>query len=1068
MDNGYENPIFATLEVNYADAASDPTGKKIAQAKKMLTYYELDLGLNHVSRRWTSPVARLANKIVALPGGTNGPSGVLVASHNTISYHNEGQKKSVELTLPKRIHNPEDRPPIISTMTVHRQKKNKFFALIQTEFGDVFKISVKSDKPTADGSSPQVTELIAELLDTIPTTTALNVTKKGLLFAASEFGDHALYQFDRIDLSSVPARNSSKNANGANGKGKTPVFTPSSTLTNLHLVSSSKSLTPATSLLLGEYAGGEISPQLYVGCGRGGRSSLRVLRHGASVKEFAASELPGRPSAIFTIKNDDNDNDGQHSDDSDSDDENDGPTDKYIVVSFTDATLVLSIGDTVEEISGKDSGFLTDVQTICAGALGNSQGYVQVHPNGVRHIRSSTHQPKEWLCPGLKRIQTAAINDNQVAVALAGGEVIYFVMDSESGVLTEVDNGTKDLDSEITCLCFSPRKKGHLNSDYMAVGTKDNTVRILSLTSRNNSLLTTKSSQSLKTQPTSLSLQSMLGEKNQFDTYLTVGLSNGSVLSTKMDDSTGSLSNTPTLKFLGSRPVKVHNVVTEGKNCVLLLSSRSWILHPAPSGKHQISPLSYSSLDHAVMFNSPGIQGGIVATANETFRIIQIEDVDQPFSQVKVPLRYTPRQTCLINNMIAVVEADHNELSEDKKKEKADFQTSGGNNSNENMMEDGSDSDSDDETANKKTFVRGPLPEVKGTWGSCIRLLDPKQNGDCVDVVELEDNCAALSACAVHFHSKSSEVLLAVGVTQSMKMHPVSSEQNFVDLYRIVDNRLTFIYRTKVDGGIVMAMTQFQGKLLCAVGPYLRLYEMGAKQLLRKCELRAASPNSVFKTLDACGDRIFAGDMHSSMKLLKYDPALNRMAVVCDDLMPRAMVASQILDFGTVAGSDKFGNFFVLRAPKDVDNEAVGTGARALWDMGRNEGHKFECLCHFHVGEIVTGMKRGTLIPGGTEGVIYTTISGRIGAFLPLTNKDDVEFYQGLESSMRLQVPKPVGFEPVAFRSSFVPVKHVIDGELLELYGELKADEQNKIADKLDRTVEEVSKKLVSMTSGLI
>ena len=174
-----------------------------------------------------------------------------------------------------------------------------------------------------------------------------------------------------------------------------------------------------------------------------------------------------------------------------------------------------------------------------------------------------------------------------------------------------------------------------------------------------------------------------------------------------------------------------------------------------------------------------------------------------------------------------------------------------------------------------------------------------------------------------------------------------------------------------------MSMTQFQGKLLCAIGPYLRLYEMGTKQLLRKAELLAASPNSVFKTLDACGDRIFAGDIHSSMKLVKYDSALNRMAVVCDDLMPRAMVASEILDFGTIAGSDKFGNFFILRAPSDVDNEGVGTGARALWDTGRNSGHKFECLCHFHVGEIITGIKRGTLIPGGTEGIIYTTISGR-------------------------------------------------------------------------------------------
>ena len=69
---------------------------------------------------------------------------------------------------------------------------------------------------------------------------------------------------------------------------------------------------------------------------------------------------------------------------------------------------------------------------------------------------------------------------------------------------------------------------------------------------------------------------------------------------------------------------------------------------------------------------------------------------------------------------------------------------------------------------------------------------------------------------------------------------------------------------------------------------------------------------------------------------------------------------------------------------------------------------------------------------------------------------------------MRRMAPRPVGREPVAYRSAFVPVKHVIDGDLLDLFSELKAEEQKKIADKLDRPVEEVSKKLATMAAGLI
>lgn len=59
---------------------------------------------------------------------------------------------------------------------------------------------------------------------------------------------------------------------------------------------------------------------------------------GLAVQEMAVSELPGNPNAVWTVKT--------------AADE----YDRYIVVSFVNATLVLSIGETVEEVT--DSGFL--------------------------------------------------------------------------------------------------------------------------------------------------------------------------------------------------------------------------------------------------------------------------------------------------------------------------------------------------------------------------------------------------------------------------------------------------------------------------------------------------------------------------------------------------------------------------------------------------------------------------------------------------------------------------------------------------------------------------------------
>lgn len=64
VDVGFENPVFACLEVEYTDADQDPTGAAAEESEKMLTYYELDLGLNHVVKKWTEVVDRKANMLV--------------------------------------------------------------------------------------------------------------------------------------------------------------------------------------------------------------------------------------------------------------------------------------------------------------------------------------------------------------------------------------------------------------------------------------------------------------------------------------------------------------------------------------------------------------------------------------------------------------------------------------------------------------------------------------------------------------------------------------------------------------------------------------------------------------------------------------------------------------------------------------------------------------------------------------------------------------------------------------------------------------------------------------------
>lgn len=369
VDCGFDNPVFAAIELDYSEADQDSTGQAANEAQKHLTFYELDLGLNHVARKWSGPVDNGANLLVTVPGGGDGPSGVLVCAENFVIYKNQGHP-DVRAVIPRRADLPAERGVLIVSTATHRQK-TMFFFLLQTEYGDIFKVTLEHE-------NDRVTELKIKYFDTIPVTSAMCVLKSGFLFAASEFGNHALYQFQGIgDDADVE---SSSATLMETEEGFQPVFFQPRGLKNLVKIDDIECLMPIMDMKVSNLFEEE-TPQIFALCGRGPRSSLRILRPGLAVTEMAVSQLPGIPSAVWTVKKSINDE-----------------FDAYIVVSFANATLVLSIGETVEEVS--DSGFLDTTPSLAVSLLGEDS-LMQVHPNGIRHIRADG-RINEWKTPGKK------------------------------------------------------------------------------------------------------------------------------------------------------------------------------------------------------------------------------------------------------------------------------------------------------------------------------------------------------------------------------------------------------------------------------------------------------------------------------------------------------------------------------------------------------------------------------------------------------------------------------------------------------------------------------------------
>lgn len=133
--------------------------------------------------------------------------------------------------------------------------------------------------------------------------------------------------------------------------------------------------------------------------------------------------------------------------------------------------------------------------------------------------------------------------------------------------------------------------------------------------------------------------------------------------------------------------------------------------------------------------------------------------------------------------------------------------------------------------------------------------------------------------------------------------------------------------------------------------------------------------------IQSLGERIFVSDVQESIYMVRYKRMENQLIIFADDTYPRWITTSTILDYNTIATADKFGNIAIIRLAggisDDVDEDP--TGNKALWDRGLLNGasQKAGVSCNFHVGEIVTSLQKATLIPGGSESLVYTTLSGK-------------------------------------------------------------------------------------------
>ena len=207
----------------------------------------------------------------------------------------------------------------------------------------------------------------------------------------------------------------------------------------------------------------------------------------------------------------------------------------------------------------------------------------------------------------------------------------------------------------------------------------------------------------------------------------------------------------------------------------------------------------------------------------------------------------------------------------------------------------------------------------KGYWASQIKIINPI-TGKILDKIVLEQNEAAYSIALVKFTQYGDSQFVIVGTAKNMNLNPRSCDGGNLYVYHLIEDgtRLELMHVTPIEEA-PYSMCSFQGKLVVAIGRLVRIYDLGKKKLLKKCENKQF-PNLIV-SLHSMGHRIYASDVQEGIFYLRYKRDDNQLIIFADDTLPRYITASCLLDYDTVALADKFGNFSVVRLPAEINDE---------------------------------------------------------------------------------------------------------------------------------------------------
>ena len=1003
-DVQYDNPCFATLEID-----------TMRNNDYHLIFYVLDLSLNHIVKKSDYKIRPNANFLMNLPNlakygirtKINDTSEdqhdeaaddvnpfVIIGYDNFILVKDMSGYYSIKVQIPKRENN--ENTTIIAYAL--QSLKKDFFILLQSNYGDLFKLTIIPNK--SDRNRPVVS---IGYFDSIYQSEKLHIFKNGYLFTNSEFGSNYLYQFE-----SLGDDNDELNSTSSLDPELSKNFQSKDNLQNLSIASVQDNLNPVLSTRVTNDSPLSIIYHT--------NDTLKSLQNGTRFKSIISTPLPKAADKLWTVRLS---GEKHH---------------KLLFLSFEKSTMILNADDdSIEELRIDDNPFnLKGDSSIFVSSIGE-KSIIQACRNEMRQIfvkDDTTFISKlEWYPPAGIYIVAASCTKTQVALALSNCEIVYFEVNLESHTDTLSELQVRaEMDEPITCISLSNTKR----SNFLAVGSKDSTVKILSLSkSDSDNFMEVVSIQALMTH--AYDLKFVQGT----ELHLHIGLNNGVYLRSKVNQHDARIYDVRT-KYLGPTPISVSVLPSinlklsdeddnedfvyssdedekeEDNNnldsCVVIHSSSTWISYEIDS-LFYIRPVlldGTKKLNVISEFVTESMKNNGCCALNSSGSLLIGKFTDFCSDKKWFNLKYNGviRDTVPSGKIEDVKSNNHNSRKESSESE-----------------EEEEDADEEDR-----------LP--KRLYSNRVILSHPSKN----DLSFTVSNFTSKKSCMVSaFNGKGllvqSEsknkfqcldgVTCITGVVSKLTSNSyylvISSKEGKLFTYEIIISKskeeneemfnLRFIHSTVIDDQ-ANAILSFSDKVLVPVFGNLVLFGMGKKQLLIKSVSKTPPSITKITALASWKDkRIAVGDIRESVTIFAFNQSENVFAPIADDITKRHVISVEFLDECTVIGGDKFGNIWTLRISSE-NNRTVVKNPEKIWNrpnqLLRNKvpnimecPFKLKLTNHTFVNDIPMQFKivESSQISDRPV-VLYVGLQGTIGLLIPLLSKAQISDLSSIESTM--------------------------------------------------------------------